>query len=484
MSRTQIVATIGPASDTPEMLLRLWQAGMTIARLNGSHNTLEWHAETIAMIRRGLPNVPILLDIPGRKIRTQSLAVEPRFKIGDTIILTTDGSYSSPDKVPINYRSLHEDLSPGDIVYADDGTLKFSVGKVAGRDIFLRAECNGQLKSCKGINVPSVRLKTQMVTERDHQMMAFAIEHGVDFIGISFVESAEHVNAIRKLTKDGWPRIVAKVENKGGMANLREILDAADGVMIDRGDLSVETNVENVALYQKDILRHAQAQGKPAIVATEMLNNMIENSFPTKAEVSDITNAVLDGCAATMLSGETAIGANPVEAVATMRRITAAAMAHLCVGGDDAEGPAPDRPQAMGEAIALICRQLPITKIVAITVSGFAARMVSVQRPRQPILAVSNDAMAARSFNLLSGTEGVYLDIPFSKTSTDHIALCLKALWQQGKLTMEDLILVTAVGYPRSGNRMNLMQTHAIADLVETLGWDSPDNPRVAVAAA
>ena len=484
MSKTQIVATIGPVSNTPEMLLQMWEAGMTIARLNGSHNSLEWHAETIGLIRRILPNVPILLDIPGRKIRTQMLAVEPRFKTGDTIILTTDSSYSNPDKVPVNYQSLHEDLSPGDIVFADDGTLKFSVGKVAGRDIFLRAECNGQLKSCKGINVPSVRLKTQMITERDHQMIAFAIEHGVDFIGISFVESAEHVNAIRKLTRGGWPRIVAKVENKAGMDNLRQILDAADAVMIDRGDLSVETNVENVALYQKDILRQAQAHGKPVIVATEMLNNMIQNCFPTKAEVSDITNAVLDGCAATMLSGETAVGAYPVEAVATMRQITDTAMAHLCAHGDKTDSPDPDQPQAMGQAIALICRQLPITKIVAITVSGYAARMISVQRPRQPILAVSNDAMAARSFNLLSGTEGIYLDIPFSKTSTDHIALCLKALWQQGNLGQEDLILVTAVGYPRSGNRMNLMQTHSIADLVEALGWDSPDNPQVVVAAA
>lgn len=472
MSKTQIVATIGPASASPELLRDLWDAGMSVARLNGSHSDLAWHAETIAMIRRTLPHLPILLDIPGRKIRTTQLAVEPCFKEGGRIVLTTDTSYVGHDKVPVNYPDLHDDLKPGHVVLADDGTLRFKVTEVAGRDIVLEAECDGQLKSRKGINVPFVRLKTPLVTQRDHDMMAFAVEQGVDFVGISFVESARHIEAIRELAADDWPRIVSKVENQAGLENVVEILEATDAIMIDRGDLSVETNVENVALYQKHVLEMARRHNKPVIVATEMLHNMIGARIPTKAEVSDITNAVLDGCAATMLSGETAVGAFPVEAVRTMRRVADAAMGHMI--GSESDNGSLEPPQAMGDAIAMICSELAITKVVAITISGFAARIVSSRSLRQPILAVSNDLMAARSFNLLSGVTGIHLDIEFSRSSTDHIASCLEALFVRGDLTLDDVILVTSVGYPRSGNRMNLIQTHRVSDLAESLNWRLP----------
>jgi pyruvate kinase len=218
------------------------------------------------------------------------------------------------------------------------------------------------------------------------------------------------------------------------------------------------------------VLDAARKHGKPVIVATEMLHTMIDNPFPTKAEVSDITNAVLDGCAATMLSGETAIGAHYLKAVETMRIVADRASAFL-EEGQQPRGEARSVPQAMEDAVALICRDLPITKIVAVTISGYAARMISARRPRQPILAVSNDPMTARAMNLYYGTTGYHLDIPFSKTSLDHVAHCLKFLWQQRALAEEDLILVASVGYPRSGNRMNLIQTHAVADLAGTLGW-------------
>lgn len=476
MSVSRIVCTIGPATCTAEMLWQLAEAGMNMARLNGSHADLDWHAKTIALLRQTLPEMPVLLDIPGRKIRTTALSYEPSFGVGDIVVLTTDVSHDGSQKVPVNYADLHNELDVGDVVFADDGTLRFTVDRVEGRDIACRAETAGMLKSRKGINVPYVRLNTQLITDRDHEMIGFAREHEVDFVGISFVESSQHIEAIRDLCGGSWPRVLAKVENQGGLDHLDEIVAVADAVMIDRGDLSVETNLETLALMQKRILAAAREHGKPAIVATEMLHTMIENPFPTKAEVSDITNAVLDGCAAVMLSGETAIGAHPVAAARVMRQIATAAEAHQQTLLDAGE-PAIRRrdgarvPQAMEDAIALICRSLPISKIVAVTISGYAARMIATRRPRQPILAVSNDRMAARSFNLLPGTEGVFVDIPFSKTSTDHIAHCLEALWRQGKLINSDLVLVTSVGYPRSGNRMNLLQTHTIADLVETLGW-------------
>lgn len=472
MNITRIVATIGPVSLDETVLRKLHAAGMSVARLNGSHADLDWHRRAISEIRRVLPDIPILLDIPGRKIRTTQLAHEPSFEMGHELILTTEADHDGKHKVPVNYQDLHMDLRSGHTILADDGTLRFTVVSVEGRDIRVRAETAGQLKSRKGINVPFVRLNTPQVTPRDEKMIAFAKETGVDFIGLSFVESARHVHAFRKLIDGASPRIIAKVENQGGMDNVDEIAEAADGIMVDRGDLSVETSLHDVALRQKKIIRAAHVHGKPVIVATEMLHTMIQNSFPTKAEVSDITNAVLDGCAATMLSGETAMGAFPVESVQTMRDVAAAAEQHLQAEISQA---APDLgrsvPEVMSNAIPGMCRSLPITKIVAITRSGFAARMIAAHRPAQPILAVSDDAVSARSFNLIAGTTGVASDRPFPRDSSDHIPDILHLLWKRKLVDASDMVLVVGVSYPVSGTRMNTLQIHTIGDLAQSLNW-------------
>lgn len=474
MSQVKIIATIGPSTNTAVALKALVEAGANVARLNGSHADLDWHAAAIKLLREVAPHMPILLDVPGRKIRTAALEHEPSFNMGDCVVLTTAPNHNGQLKVPVSYPNLHEDLSAGDTILADDGQLRFSVETIIGRDIVCRAETAGTLRSRKGINCPGVTLRTALVTERDQRMLAFAKEHSVDFVGISFVESPDHVHAIRSEIGQASPRIVAKIETPDALERLAEIIAVSDAIMIDRGDLAVETNLYSIALLQKRILTAARQANKPAIVATEMLHSMITSPVPTKAEITDITNAVLDGAAAVMLSGETAVGKFPVEAVATMRRIADMASAHL-QSTLDQDGSREDFsvPQAVGDAIALICRRLPVTKIVAITIAGYAARTVAMHMPRQPILAVSNDPVAARSFHMLPGTEGIYVDIPFVRTSTDHIPKCLEVLWRRGKLLDEDLVLVTSVGYPRSGNRMNLIQTHHVADLRESLGWVS-----------
>lgn len=471
MSRRKIVATIGPATASVDAVRRLVEAGMSVARLNGSHASLDWHVSAIGLIREAAPDIPILLDIPGRKIRTAQLENEPSFGLGDTITLTTAAHYRGREKVLVNYPQLHTDLAAGSVILADDGQLRFTVVDIQGQDIVCRAETAGTLRSAKGINVPTVTLRTALVTERDREMLAFARQHGVDFVGISFVESAQHVRTIRDIIGGSRPGIVAKIENQGAMQHLDEIVAASDAIMIDRGDLSVETTLENVALAQKTILAAARRAACPAIVATEMLHSMIASSTPTKAEVSDITNAVLDGASAVMLSGETAVGAFPVEAVGTMRRIVDHVAEFAGMGREASERGQEEVPAAIADAVGLLCAGASITKIVAVTMSGFAARMVASRLPRQPILAVSNDRDAARSFNLLSGVTGVYVDIPFSRNSTDHIAHALEILWRRRLLVDSDLVLVVAVGYPRSGNRMNLLQVHRIADLGEALGW-------------
>ncbi|MBM3751979.1 MAG: pyruvate kinase [Acidimicrobiia bacterium] len=469
MRRVKIVCTIGPATCHEAGIQGLLQAGMDMARLNGSHADLAWHAAAITLIRTCAPGIPILLDIPGRKIRTGTLTVEPVFEVGSTIILTTNPGDDGTRAVPVNRPDLHDHIKVGDAILADDGTLRFTVTAVRGRDLVCRAETSGTLRSAKGINVPGVAMGPQDLTPRDHAMIAFAVEHGVDFVGISFVESAAHVEAVRRLTGPSGPRILSKVENLGAMSNLSEVVRTSDAIMIDRGDLSVETNLEEVALMQKKILLAGLEHAVPVIVATEMLHSMIDNAVPTKAEVSDITNAVIDGATALMLSGETAVGRHPLAAVALMRRVADTVAESVQAGMDAAEGST--IPEAVGEAVALLCRRLPITRIVAITISGYAARMVAACRPRQGIIAVTNDPTRVRSLGLLHGTEAVLLPIVFSRTSTDHIVECLRLLWCEGRLGDDDLVLVTSVGYPRSGTRMNLIQTHAIRDLSVGLGW-------------
>ena len=466
---TRIVATIGPATATADAVKRLVAAGMNVARLNGSHNTLAWHEATIAMLRRAAPQVPILLDVPGKKIRTAMLDHEPQFDAGDTIVLTTDAAYSGRDKVVVKHPTLHALVAPGQRMFADDGTLEFEVTGIDGRDIACRAANAGTLRSRKGINLPGLDFGAVSLTADDHDMMAFARGHGVDFVGISFVESARHVGMIRAAAGEDGPGIVAKIESARGVENLDEVVGACDAVMIDRGDLAVETYLATVTLQQKRILDAAIRAAKPVIVATEMLHSMIANPFPTKAEVADITNAVLDGCAAMMLSGETAVGDFPDKAVGLMRRV--AAEVEPVLAPDRLPKPVGDSTFAVGAAIDLLCRTTPITKIVAVTRSGHAARVIAAFYPQQPILAVSDDAVTARRLALYRGVEGLTLPFRFTQRSADHIADAIEYLWQTGRLDDDDTILAAAVSYPRHGNRLNSIQIHRIADLVAALGW-------------
>lgn len=472
MNRVKIVATIGPSTNHPNALRAMVEAGMDIVRLNGSHADLDWHARAIALVRKVIPDMPVLFDIPGRKIRTAKLNHKLAFSPNEQVVLTTEDGYDGRAKVSVTYPDLHTDLAPGDLILADDSNLCLTVTEIVGRDVICRAQNAGTLQSAKGIHVPGVNLRTKFLSDRDRRLIHFAREKGVEFIGMSFVESAADVEAVRALSGKDGPRIVSKIETHGALERLDEVIGLSDALMIDRGDLSVETNLESVALFQKRILAKARPAACSVIVATEMLHSMTKNPFPTKAEVSDISNAVLDGADALMLSGETAVGKFPVEAVALMRRIADTVSRHqqelLDQGRDDS---AASVPQAIGDAIALICRRLKVTKIVAITLSGYAAHRIAAKMPRQPILAVSNDPVAVRRFNLLWGTKGVHVDIAFSRTGVEHVPRCLEALWRQGELVDDDLILVTAVGYPKSGNHMNLIEMHKVADLRETLGW-------------
>ncbi len=470
--KTKIVATIGPNTANPSMLKKMYSAGMSLARLNGSHNTLDWHESTIKLIKKTLPDCPILLDIPGKKIRTSKLIYEPKFQQGDIVILTTVKGHNGKKKVSITNNKLHLHLSKGDIVFADDGTLKFIVIKVVGKDIYLRALSSGILKSSKGINIPHVNISGKLITARDKKMIDFAIKNHVDFIGISFVESGKHVKMIKNLIKQNLPKIVAKIENQKGINRLDEIINCTDVIMIDRGDLSTETNIETLGINQKQIIRKSIELAKPVIVATEMLDNMITSPNPTKAEVLDISNSVLDGATATMLSGETAVGKYPVESIRVMSKISSVTIKNKYENEKKyKENSMQSETLGMSNAIDNLCYSLPVNKIVAITITGFAARVLSSLIMEQPIIAVSNNKDLARGFNILAGTTGVYVKTRFFKDSLEHIPICLHNLWKKRYILEKDFILVTALGYPSSGRRMNLLQTHLVKDLISTFSW-------------
>jgi pyruvate kinase len=455
MAKTRIIATIGPASRQANTLKALKKAGMSVARLNGSHSTLDWHAQTIALLRETLPDTPVLLDIPGRKIRTLQLKHEPSFDKGQIIILTTDTSHNGEEKIPVGYDKLHERLTAGDNIFADDGTLSFQVVKIEGRDIHLRADMDGQLKSRKGINVPGIDLGQALITDKDRSMIAFAKENNVDYIGISFVESARHVDAIRALIGADTPRIVAKVENSGGIEHLEEVIAAADVIMIDRGDLAVETSIDRVSLYQKHILRAASLAGKPTIVATELLHSMIENPLPTKAEVSDITNAVLDGAAAVMLSGETAVGRYPLEAVARIAGVARLAEEYLAQGA--AQSPLTE-VNDIRQAISALTRSLPVTRVIVFSRTGYSVRIAAMADIGVPIVALGNDAAAVRSWNMLPGVSSLQLtQIDLTQPETERQAL--QALAKSGLIDAHDFLLLVSAQQDNQHISGNILRT-------------------------
>lgn len=473
MSRVKIVATIGPATDNEDSLIQMRQAGMDVARLNGSHGDFDWHKRTIELLRRTVPDVPILLDLPGAKIRTSNVEKEIPVGAGQRVILSPFQGDPSLPKVLVDYPELPNSVNVGDAIVMDDGSMVLVVDDIVSSEVVCHAKNAGNIRNGQGVHLSGANNRQGPVSNKDKQLIAFAVKQAVDFVGVSFVETANDVHAVREIIGTGDTQIVCKIETQESLVNLQELLEISDALLIDRGDLSVETRPETVALRQKDVLLEAGRTAVPVIVATEILQSMVDHPMPTKAEISDITNLVLDGAAALMLSGETAVGNFPVEAVGLMRRVSDEASQSIHGSLEPLGGsPGESVPHAIGEAIALICRHLEVTKIVSITISGYAARMVAAKKPRQPIIAVSNDPVAARRFNLLRGVKGVHADLPFSRTNLDHIPKCLEALWRNGELVDEDLILVTAVGYPMSGNRMNLIETHRVADLKASLGWN------------
>jgi pyruvate kinase len=403
MKRTKIICTIGPSSCQPAVIAKLIASGMNIARTNMSHGEYPWHAKAIKNIRisaaRAKTSVGIMVDLQGPKIRVGKLPeAGVNLVSGATVVFSTDPNDKLPEYIPVGYKHLHKDVKPGERMLFDDGLMDATVISVSGSRVTAKVGTAGLLKSNKGMNLPDSDLRQSSITTKDIADAKFAVKMKANWVALSFVRSAADVLKLRKLLGNNKlnPKIIVKIEKPQAVANFDAILEAADAVMVARGDLGIEIPAEQVPVVQKTIVAKCLAAGKPVIVATQMLDSMIRNPRPTRAEVSDVANAVIDHADAVMLSGETASGKYPVEAVATMAAVVEEVEAsHF----DDL----PPELSVMHESVrrgiagsaAILAEKIGASAIVVATTSGASARYIARVRPELPIYAVVPDETAA-----------------------------------------------------------------------------------------
>ncbi len=452
MTRTKIVCTIGPASESPEILRSLVESGMSVARLNFSHGRHEDHLQKIRALREisftlGRP-VAVLQDLAGPKIRV-GLIPEPgiRLEVGDDFVLTGENVMGTRSRVSVSYSDLPKEVRPGDRILLADGLMELLVLNVVGPDIHCRVVTGGMLTSRKGINLPTGTLQTPSLTEKDREDLLFGLEHGVDYVALSFVRRAEDVLQVKAILREAGKDtpVIAKIEKHEALDHVEAILEASDGIMVARGDLGVEIPPERVPGIQKSLIRRANMAGKPVITATQMLRSMVEAPRPTRAEAADVANAVLDGTDAVMLSEETASGAYPVEALRFMGRIVAAAESGFPHGKYLKFLPQKDVSESVAHAACMLADGLGAAAIVAPTSSGKTAAHVARFRPRQPLIAVSPDPDTVRRAMLYWGCDPVPTGPP--KEGEDIIDLAVREALASGRVAPGDLLVVTG-GHP------------------------------------
>jgi len=467
MRRVKIVATIGPASNSPEILRKLVTAGLDVARLNFSHGTLEQHGRTIHTIREAAlaagRHVAILQDLQGPRIRIGSLSASVAASAGQVVTLAVEDGHADNARIPVTYRQLPEDVKPGDRILIDDGMIELVVESSSRDEVRCRVVAGGTIQAHKGMNLPGVAVSAPTLGEKDRGDLAFGLAQGVDYVALSFVRGPEDLTMAREVirTQGGDLPLIAKIERPEAVERLEQILAVSDGIMIARGDLAIETSPEAVPLIQKRII-HACAEGRvPVITATQMLESMTGSPRPTRAEASDVANAVFDGTDAVMLSGETAAGRYPVEAVQTMARIVEAAEA----GQETTRAPESPQaqasfPQAVCSAGARAARETGAKVVVAFTESGTTARLLSKERPPVPIIAYTPYEAIQRRMMLYWGVlPRAMRTIP----NTDDLIRELEHSLRAEKLADAGDRIVILLGAPAGmKGGTNLMKLHTI----------------------
>lgn len=453
MKKTKIICTLGPASSNNKVLEQLIMAGMNIARLNFSHGSHEEHAMRIRLLREasakvGKP-VGILADIQGPKIRTGVLLNEPLvLNEGDRIYLSCDpAKEKSTDCIYIKYPTLARDAKVGNDIFLADGMIRLHILENNAAGVLCEVTDGGELTSRKGVTFPGISVNLPALTEKDRQDIRFAVEQGVDFIAVSFARKGEHLQEIRDFVTElgGQQLLIAKIENEEGFHNRREILEAGDGIMVARGDLGVEVPPEEVPLMQRKLIKLCNEMGKPVITATEMLESMVRNPRPTRAEVTDIAHAIFDGTDAIMLSAETAAGKHPLAAVNIMARVAVRIEESLkfekILAGKKV-GDLPSVADAISHATCQTAADLKAVAIISSTQSGNTARMVSKYRPQAPILAVTNLEQVARQLTINWGVYPVV--VPRSGNTDQMIEVSVDCAKKLDFVSSGDIVVITA----------------------------------------
>lgn len=474
MRKTKIICTLGPATDQDGVLRLLAEAGMNVARLNFSHGTHEQQkrrVDAVKAIREEL-NLPIalLLDTKGPEIRlTEFEKKQVYLKAGDQFVLTTRDVIGDETTAGITFAGLPADVSPGTRILIDDGLIELRVEFCTKTDITCTVVNGGPVSAHKGINVPGVTLSLPFISERDREDLAFGVEQGFDYVAASFTRSANDIQKMRALLKKlggEHIRIIAKIENAEGVENIDSILQAADGVMVARGDLGVEIPLEEIPVIQKKLIDKTRSAGKQVVTATQMLDSMIHNPRPTRAESTDVANAIYDGTSAIMLSGETAAGDYPVQAVRTMARIaerTEADIDYKQLFDNRTTDTYPNVTAAISHATVTTAHDLGARAIITVSKSGYTTRMISKNRPQCPIISGTPDPTVYRQTNLSWGVTPLMVD---EMTSTDELfSHMVERARDSGLVDDGDLVVITA-GVPLGmSGTTNLMKVQLVGDV-------------------
>ncbi len=468
MSRTRIVCTLGPASDTDDVVRALIRAGMDVARLNFSHGDHATHAARFERVRRlareERAHIAILADLQGPKIRVGEIAGGAiELRAGARLTLTTRRIVGDARALSVDLPTFPAYVAPGQRILLDDGLIELIVNARAQEDVETQVIVGGELRSHKGVNVPNGLNDLPALTLKDRADLAFAVEHGADFIAQSFVRRAADVAELKRELREcraDLP-VIAKIEREEAMHHIAEIIDASDGVMVARGDLGVEAPPEQVPLYQKTIIRQANLAGKPVITATQMLESMIQHPRPTRAEASDVANAILDGSDAVMLSAETAIGKYPVETLQMMARIADSAEKDFRFRGQLKNGDrAMSVTDAIGNATCEMAAQLGAQVIITATYTGFTARMIARHRPPILIFAVTSNEATLRRLALVWGVQAALMEEP--PTIDQMVAVCIRTAKNAGVVKTGDWVVITAGAPVRAPGRTNMLQVQMV----------------------
>ena len=457
VKKTKVLCTIGPSSLSYDVLKRMREAGMNGARINTVFGDFDQYREIIDNVRR-IGDMPVLMDLNGPGLRTR--IPEPiEFREGDL----TEVCFGNPS-FSFNY-DIYDQVEVGDPVFVDDGRIRAEIAGKDGKTLRLLMKDSGTLKNGKGVNIPSRKLDIPTLSEKDLEVIEFAKQHEVEFMGLSFTRSRQDILHLKKRLGGEGVGVIAKIENHQGLDNFEEILEEANGIMIARGDLGVETEAERVPLVQKWMIRKCNQAGKIVVTATEMLDSMISSKTPTRAEVSDVANAILDGTDVVMLSGETSIGQYPVEAVAMMAKI-GEKVENRVVSKVEYEG-YKNISNVVSRSVQQIAESMPLDKVVTMTTSGYTARMIARFKLKQPIIAVTARRAVRNRLELVYGVLTVLFDY---EKEVDRVLGTARELHSRGILREEDMVLFTAGFRTTQKHASNLIEIHVTKDLLQYNG--------------